>query len=71
VGAKEEKTYWGATITYTVTIPSSVRWIGEYAFFNTAITAVTLPASVTSLAANAFPRGTIITRLTYQPSASV
>lgn len=45
----------------SISIPNGVTTIKDGAFYNTAITKVTLPSSVTSIGADAFPKGCKVT----------
>jgi BspA type Leucine rich repeat region (6 copies) len=53
----------------SISMGNKVTTMGNYAFETTAITRVTLPASVTSIGVNTFPPGAIVFRLTRGPTS--
>jgi BspA type Leucine rich repeat region (6 copies) len=66
-----EQSAFSYTGLESIVIPNTVTTIGTFAFFFSLISTVDIPPSVISLADNAFTKGVIINRLTYQPTVSV
>ena len=54
---------WNNNDVVSISLPSTLKYIGDYAFYNCNITAITLPSSLKGIGANAF-YGNLITSIT-------
>ena len=71
VDAIHDSTFEGCTSLETVVVSETLESIGKKAFYQTAITEIALPATLTKIGASAFEDCTKLTTVTFDPASSM